>query len=153
LATSQQDGGMTSTMITVADYSVSLWVGKLGGTGNIDGVGSAARFGFIEKVFTSDGARLFVSDNDAIRLLLIDSRVLTTLAGTPGFRGTSDGQGSIAGFQDPAGLAFESSAGYLYVADDGNNAIRRVAFHNSPSTDGTTTTFAGSTVGGQGYAE
>jgi sugar lactone lactonase YvrE len=62
--------------------------------------------------------------------------VLTTLAGAPGERGSADGSGSAARFYYPHALALDA-AGNIYVADEGNDTIRKV----SPA--GAVTTLAG----------
>ena len=50
---------------------------------------------------------------------------MTTLAGLAGDSGSADGTGSAARFNYPVGVAVDS-AGNLYVADAGNNTIRKV---------------------------
>ena len=50
--------------------------------------------------------------------------VVTTLAGTVGFFGTTDGSGSVVRFSNPAGVAVDN-AGNLYVADYYFNTIRK----------------------------
>jgi sugar lactone lactonase YvrE len=62
---------------------------------------------------------------------------LTHIAGTsrPGFSGDG-GPATVAQFNDPTGLAFDK-VGNLYVADTGNNRVRRI------STDGLVRTVAG----------
>jgi hypothetical protein len=70
--------------------------------------------------------------------------MITTFAGngTPGYIG--DGGAAVsAELQYPAGLAFDS-AGNLYIADSGNNVIRKV------NTSGTITTVAGNGSAGYG---
>ncbi|MGO8925394.1 MAG: hypothetical protein ACLQU3_00505 [Limisphaerales bacterium] len=51
--------------------------------------------------------------------------VVTTLAGLAGSSGTNDGTASAARFNHPYGVAVDTN-GNVYVADNGNNMIRRV---------------------------
>jgi sugar lactone lactonase YvrE len=67
---------------------------------------------------------------------------VNTLAGSlAGTAGNANGTGTAATFDAPAGVALDSS-GNVYVAEYGNNDIRKI----TPS--GAVTLFAGSTVGG-----
>lgn len=49
---------------------------------------------------------------------------VTTLAGTAGVPGSTDGMGTAARFSNPAGIV--ASGEYVFVADAGNNTIRRI---------------------------
>ena len=49
----------------------------------------------------------------------------STIAGTPGVPGSTNGSANQALFSGPAGLALDSS-GNLYVAEDGNHTIRKL---------------------------
>jgi sugar lactone lactonase YvrE len=116
---------------------VATLAGKPGVTGTADGVGSAARFsGELEFIVMDSAGAMFISDtaNHAIRKLTPDGTV-TTFAGKAGEAGYVDGVGAEARFNRPNGLAFDA-AGTLYVAEEGNDAIRKI------TPDGTVTTFA-----------
>ena len=86
----------------------------------------------------NDGT-IYVADageSNRIRKITIEG-ILTTLAG--GNEGFADGSGAAASFNTPSGLAIDPS-GNLYVADTGNNRIRKVTPQGEVSTvagDGT----------------
>jgi sugar lactone lactonase YvrE len=82
------------------------------------------------------------SGNHRIRKIASDGTV-STLAGT-GIAGFADGPGTTAQFADPGGVAVDA-AGFVYVADQGNNRVRKVA------PDGTVSTSAGN--GQMGYVD
>jgi len=71
---------------------------------------------------------LYVTDsgNNTIRKLRPAGTnwIVTTLAGMAGVSGSSDGTGSAAKFNSPAGIAVDSPRN-LYVADNVNRTIRR----------------------------
>lgn len=76
------------------------------------------------------------------------SGVITTFAGTPGTGGYGgDGGGAAGAFlSQPSGLAFDS-AGNLYIADSGNDVIRKVAIAT-----GNISTYAGKYSNGGLYS-
>ncbi len=115
------DGGSTGTGLV-------LVAGALGGPGNLDGIGATARFDTPLGLAWDGAGNLFVADsgNGTIRKVAIATATVTTLAGASGQTGSADGTGTAARFSQPAGLAYDG-AGNLYVADPGNNTIRRVA--------------------------
>jgi sugar lactone lactonase YvrE len=54
--------------------------------------------------------------------------VVTTLAGTPGSSGSSDGVGVGARFAYPAGIALSGDGATVLVADPDNQTLRRISF-------------------------
>ena len=116
-----------------------LIAGGLGGPGDFDGVGAAARFRSPAGITTDGAGHLFVTDvvRNVIRKIDLATGLVTTLAGTPGQAGSDDGLGSAARFNCPDGITSDG-AGHLFVADSCNSTIRKVVIAT-----GAVTTFAG----------
>jgi sugar lactone lactonase YvrE len=77
---------------------------------------------------TNDGTNLYVSDmgNRLIRKIVIATGEVTTLAGTGApVGGAADGIGTAASFDGIIGITTDGRS--LYVADMGNNKIRKIA--------------------------
>jgi len=115
----------------------SAFVGTVDVTGGADGAGAAAQFNSPGGMAIDANGTIYVADsgNNTIRKVTAGG-VVTTIAGTAGVKGSSDGTGAAASFYEPSGLALDS-AGNIYVADTGNNTIRKV------TAGGVVTTFAG----------
>jgi len=122
--------GETGVVITLA--------GSPGQAGSADGTGSNAQFDGPLGVAVDSGGRLLVADrwNHTIREISPAGGV-TTLAGSPGVSGSADGTGADARFSYPSGVAVDG-AGNVFVGDDWNHTIRRIA------PGGVVTTLAGS---------
>jgi NHL repeat len=99
-----------------------------GGTqkGMQDGTGSTAVFGLIDEMKVGPDGNIYVADgyNNRIRMVT-PAGVVTTIAGT-GATGATDGNSGMASFNFPSGLAIDKS-GNIYVADVGNNKIRKIS--------------------------
>lgn len=95
------------------------------GYGSTDGTGASARFNIPYGIAT-DGTNLYVGDtyNHTVRKIVIATQVVTTLAGIAGASGVTDGTGASARFFKPSGIVYVNGA--LYVADWGNNSIRKI---------------------------
>ncbi|MBD8541315.1 gluconolaconase [Oxalobacteraceae sp. CFBP 8761] len=96
-----------------------------GSPGYVDGIGRAAQFNGPVGIAVDDAGIVYVADtyNDRIRRIAQDGTV-TTLAGT-GKPNLFDGPGTAAAFDTPSALAVDHD-GNLYIADTGNNAVRRL---------------------------
>jgi sugar lactone lactonase YvrE len=138
------DGDSHIRMITPAG-DVSTFTGPLYGPGGADGAGPAASFCNPAAVALDPSANLIVADsyNNTIRKVT-PGGVVTTVAGLANQPGSANGNGAAALFYYPAGVAVDA-AGNIFVADGGNNLIRKIA------ADGTVTTVAG-VAGVGGYS-
>jgi hypothetical protein len=108
---------------------VATVAGKAGEPGYLDGPGEKARLchpTFLASSRVLPGILIADAGNHAIRLL-DEHGAVTTLAGN-GTPGHVDGSGRLqARFHSPQGLAWGPD-GSVYVADAGNQCIRKIAF-------------------------
>jgi DNA-binding beta-propeller fold protein YncE len=107
-------------------HTLTLVAGEIGGAGHANGTGSAATFYSPAAVTSDSSGNIYVADqeNQTIRVIT-PAGVVTTLAGTPGVQGSTNGTGAAALFNSPSELAVDAS-GNVYVADSGNNVIRMI---------------------------
>ena len=150
--TADGPGSSTSTPVTltvtplppgnVVAYDFSTLAGVA--PGSADGTGSTARFLNPGSAAVDGAGNLYVADsgNSTIRRITPEG-VVTTFAGILGSTGSADGTGSSARFNGPQGVAVDG-AGNVYVADTGNNTIRKI----TPA--GSVTTLVGKAAGLKG---
>lgn len=117
---------------------VSTFAGSGIGGSVVDGTGTAASFSSPSGVAVdSSGSNIYVSDTNARKIRKITSSgVVTTFAGSDSV-GPTDGTGTSASFGPMHGIAVDS-IGNIYVADTGENKIRKI------TSLGVVTTIAGS---------
>jgi hypothetical protein len=139
-------GGAAQGQSYYPSYYFSTLAGLAGSSGSADGTGDAARFDNPFGVAADGAGNLYVGDTFNHTIRKINSGgVVTTLAGLAGSFGSLDGTGSAARFFHPNGVAADG-AGNVYVADGGNNTIRKI------TPGGTVTTVAG-LAGSSGSAD
>jgi sugar lactone lactonase YvrE len=141
-----EQGNHTIRKITPSGV-VSLFAGSAGISGATNATGAAARFNGPTGLSIDGADNLYVADsgNSTIRKIT-SSGLVSTVAGLAGTRGISDGTGAAARFDSPSGITSDT-AGTLYVADTGNNIVRKV----TPL--GVVSIFAGSSLGNAGSAD
>ncbi len=106
---------------------VTTIAGKQFTSGFVNGAGTSAAFNYPSAIALDNNGYIYVADfgNHMIRKISPTGAV-TTLAGS-GMAGYSDGTGNAAAFMfnSPSGIAVDVS-GNIYVADWGNNRIRKI---------------------------
>ena len=128
-------GNQLIRKITTAGV-VSTLAGQSGVKGGADGTGNTATFSDPTGITVDAAGIVYVTDATGSTLRRITpTGVVSTLAGSFGTSGSANGQGAAANFATPLGIAHDT-AGNLYVADQGNSAIRMI----TPA--GVVTTFA-----------
>jgi DNA-binding beta-propeller fold protein YncE len=111
------------------NWVVTTIAGMAGSYGSADGTGSDAQFGYPSGIAVDSATNIYVADygNSTIReLTLVGTNwVVSTIAGSVGQPGTSDGTGSDAQFGYPSGITVDNATN-IYVADSGNRTIRKI---------------------------
>ena len=95
-----------------------------GTAGKADGSGGNAQFFATTDIVIDSKGNLYVSDSHTIRKITAAGEVTTIAGGEIGF---ADGQGNQAQFSYLGGLGIDG-AGNIYVADLGNDRIRKITF-------------------------
>jgi secreted PhoX family phosphatase len=105
---------------------VSTLAGSAGVKGAVNGIGTAATFNNPQHITVDTSGNLFVSTGDYLVREITPGALVSTVAGTTGIYGSTNGNGTCALFYMPSGIAVDTS-GNVYVADAGNNMIRKIS--------------------------
>ena len=112
-------------------------VGTAGNNGTKNGIpAQAARFNAPLGIACDKGGTIYIADSSNHQIRTIKGGLVNVLAGSAGLSGLTDGTGETARFSSPAALAVDK-AGTVWVADTGNNALRKI------TNDGKVLTVAG----------
>jgi serine/threonine-protein kinase len=123
----------------VLQAQVVTTLAGLGAAGSVDATGTSASFNLPSGVAVDASGNVYVADYENHKIRKITSTgVVTTFAGS-GANGSVDATGTLASFAYPSAVAVDVS-GNVYVADAGNNKIRKI----TPA--GVVTTLAGSGI-------
>ncbi len=111
---------------------------SIGPAGEQGMVATPGTFIFPSGLAVDAAGTVFMADGPAIRKLTPDGALVTVAGGT---YGNADGNGVSARFAEPGGIAIDAS-GNLFVADTGNDTVRKV----TPAAD--VSTYAGRQTSG-----
>lgn len=113
---------------------VTTLAGSPGKQGSANGDGVNARFMRPKGIAVDGNGIIYVADTfDATIRRISPTGVVTTLAGRSQVGGYRDGVGNTALFANPLDVAV-SPKGDIYVADEGNSAIRKITFSGHVTT-------------------
>ncbi|HJW93195.1 MAG TPA: hypothetical protein VJ901_06220 [Thermoanaerobaculia bacterium] len=129
-----------------SDRNVTTVAGVAGVTGKADGLGAQAKFNEPWGLAFDDRGNLFIADASNHLIRVMDpGGVVTTFAGS-GSPGAFDGSALSASFNFPLSVAVDSSRN-IYVADWGNDTIRKITPTGIVSTLAGKAGFSGSADG------
>ncbi len=122
-------GDQTILKITPGN-GISILAGSPGLAGGSDGTNSQARFYYPSGLAVDSAGDVYVADWNNHKIRKISPAGVVSSLGTFGNR---DGRWTKAGFNYPSGLGFDE-AGNLFVADEENNALRKLSPQGMVST-------------------
>jgi kumamolisin len=132
---------ITSTpavLVAEAPMTVSTLAGSTGVTGLQNGTGTGAEFYYPSGISLDSSGNLYIADfsNNQIRKVTPGGVVSTPYGSVSGASGNTNSSGNNARFNTPNGVATDGS-GNIFVADSGNNLIRKITTAGVVSSYGT----------------
>ena len=125
---SDYSGSTIRQISTTAPYAVTTLAGVSGNQFEANGQGVGAAFNRPAGIVYDGSAYLYVCDygGSTIRRVTVSTGTVITVAGLSATPGEVDNTtGTSARFNGPMGITYD--AGYLYVADNGGNTIRKIS--------------------------
>ncbi|MGA3182742.1 MAG: serine/threonine-protein kinase [Verrucomicrobiota bacterium] len=119
------DSGNNAIRVITKDNRVRPRAGQTGRRGGADGVQTQATFNHPVGI-EMRAATIYVADSGNHTIRCITGTNVTTLAGKAGVSGSADGYAMEARFNQPMGVTV-GREGDVYVADTGNNTIRKIS--------------------------
>lgn len=123
------NGNSLIRKISLSDNTVVT----IAGDGNFDHAdnanGLSASFNQPSDLVLRGDSVLFITDteNHVIRKMNLSTTEVTTVVGYVGVNGFLDGIGTAAAVSYPAGITISADGASLYLADNGNNMIRKIS--------------------------
>ncbi|MDF2192352.1 BACON domain-containing carbohydrate-binding protein [Paraflavitalea sp. CAU 1676] len=110
-------------VLKLSNGVLSVVAGGMQGDG--DGAGTAAKLYSPFGIAHGNGDTLFIADQNNHKIKMITGgNVVTTIAGSSA--GVEDGIGTAAKYKAPTHLHYDKLNGDLYIADNGNDAVRKL---------------------------
>ena len=131
-----------------SNFTISSLAGATLAMGATDGSGALARFNEPSGIYVKEDGSILIADtsNSSIRKISTTGLV-TTLAGSSGNLGSTDGNGSVARFNAPVDIVRDISGNYV-ITDSVNHVIRLMSESGAVATlSGKIAGFAGSIDG------
>ncbi|MDB4920651.1 NHL repeat-containing protein [Mucilaginibacter sp.] len=130
----------TSTGVSAVVTAVSTLAGN-GAAGFADGAGLSARFNNPQGITVDASGKIYLADSYNNRIRAITAAGLTSTTAGTGALGYGEGNALSAEFYGPNGIAVDGQ-GNIYIADFGNNVIRKI------TAGGVVSTFVGNGTAG-----
>jgi sugar lactone lactonase YvrE len=144
-----------SIVVSPVLLGATLLLAGCGSSGGVSSVTATADYLSDSRGLAVDSSRnLYIADagDHVIREVAASTGLLTTIAGTLNSNGFVDGvTATKAQLNFPQGVAVDSS-GNLYIADTGNNVIRKLTPSTSSNCPNSITCFTIATIAGTGTA-
>ncbi len=116
--------------------------GSFGYSGD-GGLATSAQLEYPQAVAVDSLGALYIADRDNNRIRKVSGGAISTVAGSGAYGYSGDGaSATAAAMKNPQGVAVDNS-GFIYIADTGNNVVRKVSGGNITTVAGSTQGFSG----------